>query len=219
MHFEFLVEDASTARLVDLVAPRVLGTIHTYRTHAYRGLGRLPRGLEGASVPRHRVLLDRLPNVLQGYSNAYASLPHRDRPVIVVVCDLDDRCMAEFRRELLGVIERIKAPPHVHICLAIEETEAWLLGDKAAVRRAYPRAKTAVLDGYEFDAVCGTWERLADAVFDGGAAALRRRGMPAVGLEKCRWAEAIAPHMDVPRNESPSFRYFCAKLRRAARGA
>ena len=48
--------------------------------------------------------------------------------------------------------------------MAIEEGEAWLLGDIPAIQSVYPNAKNAVLNGYENDSICGTWEKLADAV-------------------------------------------------------
>ena len=56
--------------------------------------------------------------------------------------------------------------------------------------------------------ICGTWELLADAVYGGGAEALKRAGWQAVGREKEAWAQHIAPHVDVERNASPSFQYF-----------
>jgi hypothetical protein len=97
-------------------------------------------------------------------------------------------------------------------CLAIEEGEAWLLGDIPAVKQAYPKAKGAVLQTYENDSICGTWELLADAVYEGGAKALKDKGWMAVGVEKSRWASEITPLMDVAGNKSPSFRSFCACL-------
>ena len=90
-------------------------------------------------------------------------------------------------------------------CVAVEEGEAWLLGDISALKAAYPRAKEDVLHGYQNDAICGTWELLADAVFTKGAGALEKRGSQAVGREKSAWAEKIAPHMNVDANASPQF--------------
>lgn len=75
--------------------------------------------------------------------------------------------------------------PHVLFRIAIEEMEAWLLGDREAVLREFPRAKQAVLNAYVQDSVCGTWETLADAVFPGGHKELKRRGFAAVGKQEC----------------------------------
>ena len=91
--------------------------------------------------------------------------------------------------------------------------EAWLLGDIPAVKKAYPQARDAVLNGYGNDSICGTWELLADAVVRGGSTALTKRGWQAVGREKSNWATRIAPLMDVEKNASPSFCYFREKLR------
>ena len=66
---------------------------------------------------------------------------------------------------------------------------------------------------YENDSICGTWERLADAIYKGGASALSSKGSHAVGTEKSLWAKQICPHMDVDRNKSPSFCAFRDKLR------
>ena len=98
--------------------------------------------------------------------------------------------------------------------LAIEEMEAWLLGDRTALMAAFPRAKQAILNGYQQDSVCGTWEVLANAIHPKGSLALKKSGHATVGTAKHDWARAIAPHMDVERNESPSFGKLRDGLRR-----
>ena len=94
------------------------------------------------------------------------------------------------------------------IGIAVEELEAWLLGDRAAVLAAYPDINTKELDAYEQDSVVGTWEVLASAILGKRAIRLIKAGYPAVGSYKHKWAEAIAPHLDAKRNISPSFRSF-----------
>ena len=91
--------------------------------------------------------------------------------------------------------------------------EAWLLGDIPAVKAAYPNARDDILRSYENDSICGTWELLAEAVFSGGASGLENKGWQVVGTEKSVWSEKIAPHMNVDKNDSPSFRYFREKVR------
>lgn len=98
------------------------------------------------------------------------------------------------------------------MCIAIEEGEAWFLGDIPAIKAAYPRAKEAVLNAYVNDSICGTWESLADAVYDGGSAVLAAKGWQAVGAEKSQWSERISPHINVTTNTSPSFVYFRQKV-------
>ena len=112
------------------------------------------------------------------------------------------------RRVWNGVLDGCHPKPEAHFCIAIEEGEAWFLGDILAVRTAYPKAENAVLDSYINDSICGTWEKLADAVHPGGSTALYNKGWQAIGEEKSKWADAIAPHMNVTVNNSPSFRYF-----------
>jgi hypothetical protein len=92
--------------------------------------------------------------------------------------------------------------------------ESWYLGDLAAVKKAYPSAKDAVLNSYSNDSICGTWEKLADAVFSGGAKSLSKLGGEAIGKEKASWAKKISPFIDADNNLSPSFCYFRDKLRR-----
>ncbi|MBL8230175.1 MAG: DUF4276 family protein [Bryobacterales bacterium] len=133
---------------------------------------------------------------------------------VVIVVDLDDRNCLAFKEQLLSIAAKCCPGPRMLFRIAIEEMEAWLLGDRTAVRRAYPKARQAVLDSYRQDSICGTWETLADAVYPGGARALKEKGYPRIGQEKFRWAEKIAPHMEIRRNLSPSFQVFVQGIRR-----
>ena len=135
---------------------------------------------------------------------------------VFVLCDLDAKCLKVFRAELLGVLDACNPKPETRFCIAIEEGEAWLLGDLAAIKKAYPRAKNNILNAYKIDAICGTWEQLADAVYAGGSVALSKKGFQVVGEQKFLWAQKVAPHMDVANNQSPSFNYFRDKLKQLA---
>ncbi|MGE4488022.1 MAG: hypothetical protein AB7E95_00580 [Kiritimatiellales bacterium] len=213
MHFDILVEDVSGKRMLDLLVPKILGEFHTFQVHHYKGIGRLPKGMASGSEPQKRILLDQLPRVLQGFGKTYAAYPAGYQSAVVVVCDLDDRCLKAFRAELLRLLQRCNPAPEARFCIAVEEGEAWFFGDLNAVRTAYPHSKDAVLSSYANDSICGTWEKLADAVYSGGAAALKALGWTMIGREKSIWADAIAPNMDVNANSSPSFCYFRDKLR------
>jgi hypothetical protein len=68
------------------------------------------------------------------------------------------------------------------------------------------------LSTYINDSICGTWEKLADAIYPGGSAALSNKGWQTIGTEKSVWAEKITPHMDVSNNVSPSFSYLRSKI-------
>jgi hypothetical protein len=217
MHFEVYVEDLSGKTALEVLLPRIIGPEHAYNIHGYKGLGRLPKNLRAHANPASQQLLDKLPAILRAHGKAYATSPQH-YPVIVV-CDLDDNCRRAFRRELLSVLDACDTKPHTVFCLAVEEGEAWLLGDLAAIKAAYPKAKNAVLDSYSNDVVCGTWELLADALYPGGAKALKKKGFGVAGEQKRRWAEAITPHMDIEQNNSPSFCYFRDKLRQLLAGA
>ena len=214
MHFEVLVEDKSGSIVLQAVLEKILGTrdeIHSWRIHPYKGLGRIPKNMHGLTDPKKRVLLDRLPRVLQGYGRSL-----QDLSAVIVVVDLDDKdCMA-FKQELLGVLDMCNPRPNALFRIAIEESEAWLLGDRDAVKTAYPGAKDSVLDDYVQDSICGTWELLAHSVHPGGAARLEQTGYPETGRAKCEWAGRIAPHMEMDRNRSKRFQVFRDAVRKLA---
>ena len=213
VHLEFLVEDQSGRAALEILVPRMLGPASTYRIHSYKGVGRLPRGLRPKSDADKRILLDQLPRVLRGYGS------DPGRQIVVVICDLDDKSRPEFLAELNQMLDRCTPRPRITLfCLAIEEFEAWYLGDLAAVRKAYPRANARVLESYVNDSICGTWEVLADATYPGGSKALARLGWSAEGEQKSIWARMISPHMDIDGNRSPSFRYLCERVRAVAAG-
>lgn len=206
MHIEIVVEDASGAKLLAALLPKLLGQQgdpHRWRVHGYKGIGRIPTDLKTAADPKKRLLLDCLPGLLR----AYGKTPGID--AVVVVLDADQRNCAEFLAELKSVVAACNPAPNTLFRLAIEEVEAWYLGDRDALRQAYPHAKSTMLDRYVQDSPCNTWELLADAVYPGGLAKIKKTGWPLSGEVKCEWAEKIGPLLDPDRNLSPSF----AKLR------
>ena len=215
MHFEVLAEDKSGSIALDILLAKICrssGATHSWKLRPYKGIGRIPKNLHAAPDPGTQLLLHHLPALLRGYGH---SLPAADACVVVVV-NLDDKdCMA-FKRQLLGVLHACNPGPRTLFRIAIEESEAWLLGDQSAVKAAYPNARDSVLNDYTQDAICGTWEVLADAVHAGGSAQLKKAGYPIAGKAKCDWARRIAPHMDVDRNRSKSFQVFRDGVRRLA---
>ena len=213
MHFEVLVEDQSGKKALDILIPKIIGDQHTFRVIEYRGIGRIPKNLKSGIEANKRILLARLPSLLRGYGKTFAGYSPNYQAAVIVVCDLDDKCMKTFRQELFSVLNACNPKPETRFCIAIEEGEAWLLGDIPAIKAAYPKAKDNVLSRYQNDAICGTWELLADAVSQGGANELKKKGWATVGQEKSIWAERITPHMDIAINASPSFCYFQKKIR------
>ena len=168
MHFEVLVEDKSGSIAVELFLRKILGNdlmVHSWRMHAYKGIGRLPTDLRSVADRRQRLLLDQLPKLLRGYGKSL-----QDSVAVIVVVDLDRLDCMTFKQELLDVLSACDPRPTTLFRIAIEESEAWLLGDRNAVKAAYPKARDSVLNGYAQDSICGTWEVLADAVNRGGSA-------------------------------------------------
>jgi hypothetical protein len=211
VHIEFLVEDSSGMTLLEALVPKLIGhngAPHSWRIHPYKGMGRLPKtGLGPWSDPAKRILLDQLPRVLRGFGKT----PGID--AIVVVMDADKRDCVSFLDELRALARHCDVGEKTMFRLAIEEVEAWYLGDVEALLAAYPSAKRKILNGYAQDSVCGTWELLADALVAGGSAEVKRSRGPHAGDLKHEWARAIGPLMAPDRNISPSF----AKLREGLR--
>jgi hypothetical protein len=199
MHFEFLVEDQSGKKAMEILLPKLFGGKATYRVIPYKGIGRLPKDLKSKNNAAKRILLDQLPRLLRGYGK----VPNTG--YIIIICDLDDKNERHFLSELNTVLNACYPKPDAYFCLAIEEFEAWYLGDLAAVRKAYPKAKNAILNEYKNDSICGTWELLADAVCKGGCTKLINQGWQAVGKQKSTWAKEISPYMNIDENKSPSF--------------
>ena len=211
MHVEVLVEDSSGAKLIATLLPKLIGpqgAPHTWRVHPYKGMGRLPAGLSAKADPAKRALLGQLPRLLAGYGKT----PGID--AVVVVVDSDRRDCKVFLKELKALLHKCQPAPNTLFRLAIEEMEAWFLGDRQALLAAYPRAKKEVLGRYRQDSICGTWELLVDAVHPGGVSAIQRAGWPLPGQIKHGWAELIGPLMDIEHNQSLSYCKFRDGLRR-----
>jgi hypothetical protein len=212
MHFEIVVEDQSGKKALEVFMRKIIAGQATFKVHSYKGIGRIPKNMRDAKDASKRILLENLPKLLKGYGKTFAGYKESFPTAVIVVCDLDEKCLKEFRQELLGILNACHPQPQTRFCIAIEEGEAWLLGDLNAIKLAYSGAKDSILNFYLKDSICGTWEKLADAVYPGGAKALSKKGWQAIGAEKSRWATNITPHMDVTNNASPSFCYFRDKI-------
>lgn len=212
MHFEILVEDQSGKKALDILIPKLIGLEHTFKVHEYKGIGRIPKNLGGKPDASKRILLTQLPILLRGYGKTFDNYPDDYPAAVILICDLDDKCLKTFLEELHTILNACDPKPETRFCIAIEEGEAWFLGDIPALKKAYPKAKDAVLNTYINDSICGTWEKLADAIFPGGSATLSTKGWQAIGAEKSVWAEKITPHMDVDNNASQSFGYLRTKV-------
>ncbi|MDR3198084.1 MAG: DUF4276 family protein [Planctomycetaceae bacterium] len=216
MHFEILVEDASGKLLLEHLIPKILGPkgkpnkyrIINIQELKYRVMAQMPRHL-AKTLPWDTILLQTLTIQLRAYRK---SLPYKNVIVIIVV-DLDYHDFKTFYNQLASLFSMSNPVPAGGVRLAVEEIEAWLLGDPVAVRRAYPFANEFVLKSYKQDSICGTWEWLADAIFYGGSERLTEIGYPKIGREKCQWADNIGQYMTIDSNQSPSFQAFRDLLR------
>ena len=209
MHMEFLIEDASGGRMPECLLPKILGeygTTHTWRIHPYKGIGSLPKNLDYGNDPVKQALLNDLPRLPGGY----ARTPGID--AVIVIMDVDSRECKNFLAELKNLAAKKSPTLNVIFRLAIEEIEAWYLGDKNAVLRAYPNGKRPQkkLEKYQQDSICNTWEWLAAVIYPGGADKLKRERM--AGKIKYEWAEKITPFMEPTQNKSPSFQRFYKRL-------
>lgn len=217
MHFEFLVEGQIELTTLSILMEKILGKYdhpHTWRIHKHRGIGRIPDNPATPPNKRDSTLLHNLPSKLRAYGNEL----RRDMAVVVLV-DLDDEadCIT-FKSRMTSLLDLCNHKPQVLFRIAIEELEAWFLGDPQALERAYPNLSKNVLDSYVQDSQCGTWETLADAISHGWRGALRPEGRrsPRVLEKKLEWAKKIAPLLDVQSNKSPSFCVFRDGIRKLA---
>ena len=199
MHIEFLVEDKSGQILIEYLVPKIIGasgTPHTWRVHSYKGIGHLPSDLNAKHDPAKRVLLNNLPRVLKGYARSSGI------DAVVVVLDVDNKNCVDFLAELNSLAASCNMPKTL-FRLAIEEVEAWYLGDREAINHAFSSFKAHHLNSYAQDSICGTWELLANAIYPGGVAKIKKAGWPLPGQVKCEWAEKIPKHMNIQVNQSP----------------
>ncbi|MBN1114704.1 MAG: hypothetical protein JXA66_05145 [Oligoflexia bacterium] len=166
MHFEILVEDQSEKRMLEILFPKIMDSGHTFRVIPHKGIGTLPTKVKDTKNIRTDALLNKLPRLLRGYGKAFSSYGSNYPAALVVVCDLDDKCLIEFKSSLNKILNSCRPKPKTCFCFAIEEGEAWFLGDIPAIKRAYPRVKANILKKYKNDTICGT-EDLEKPLFKG----------------------------------------------------
>jgi hypothetical protein len=189
---EVLVEDRSTEQalrhLIPLIAPHCSFNIRSFD------------GKHG--------LMKRLPGRLRGYAQRVRYDPNLR---IVVVVDLDDDNCHELKKTLEDMTRsagltslrsvRTAQIPIVATRIAIEELEAWFVGDVGALRTAYPRIPQSLAARHNFrepdDVRGGTWEALERL--------LQSHGYHNGGMRKIALADEVARYMDVENNRSTSF--------------
>jgi hypothetical protein len=180
-----------------------------FRIHPHQGKGKLPpldRLLAEPNSAQNQ-LLTQLPIKLSNYGKQATS---QFQIVVVVLVDADDDDCRALKRSLLAVYDSLKyRPTHCLFRIAVEETESWFLADAQAVKRAYSSVDLDVLDRHGPDTVCGAWECLSEAL---GYERAVGQGL------KTRWAEEIAPHLNLAAPLSPSLRAFIEGVHRVIGG-
>jgi hypothetical protein len=189
MHLEVYVEEPSAKEALVQLLPRILRIEHSFAVHPFRG---------------KQQLLSEVPKRLRGYSRW---IPDDWRVVVLVDEDRED-CRA-LKQRLVAAASNAGLVDRVLCRVAVEELEAWFLGDVKALRAAFPNVPSTLANRAGLrdpDAVRGgTWEAL-DRI-------LRRAGYRQ-GLVKTAAAREIAMNMDPELNCSHSFCMFRDGIRR-----
>ena len=206
MLIEILSEDKSGAIVVERLAERITeneGLEVEVNVHPHRGCGSLPKDMTAKPPKFASSLLDLLPSELRAYNKVYAG---RDL-ILIIALDSDDKDPQALRQEIYSCAAKFAPDIRSVVGISTEEIEAWMLGDKSAIIDAFPDCNTEILDSYEQDSVCGTWEILCRAISE-NADDLIEIGYPAIGHYKALWAETISSYMLPQKNVSPSFNTF-----------
>lgn len=196
MTIHVLVEGPSERTLIEPWSARLLAG-ERVTVHPHQGKGRLPADLNAAPRRTGRGLLDQLPATLRGYSEALD--PQSDG--VVVLLDADDDNPDDLKASIEAAVSAVAPNLRVHVLVAVEETEAFYLGDLRGLKRAFPGADMKAAQRYEPDSICGTWELFGKIVGDGGG-------------NKVAWASSMAPNLTIQAKESrsPSFKTLVAAL-------
>jgi hypothetical protein len=198
LHIEFLLEELSAEKLLTKLLPSVLPDNFSWGFRLFQGKGDL---------------LKQLPSRLQAYSQW---MPEHFCIVVLVDEDRED-CRAlknqlEAAAKQAGFKTRATATQRgsfkIINRIAVEEIEAWLLGDAQALRAAYSRLPAHFERQARY--------RSPDAVTGGTAEALeallQKAGYCTWGMPKTEVAEKVAAHMNPRDNTSPSFKTFFEAL-------
>jgi Domain of unknown function (DUF4276) len=196
-----LVEGPSEDALLVSWLPRLMKG-HTIRVYPHQGKGKLPTNSSKKPDLRQRGLLDQLPAKLA----AFESSGNHEEDVVLVLVDADDDDYEELIEKISSVAQKVAPNVRVLVKVAVEETEAFYLGDLRALGLAYPNADMKKARKYSPDSICGTWELFGQIIGDDGG-------------NKVAWAEAMGPRLTVvaSKSRSPSFQEKRRRFRHVAR--
>lgn len=204
MRLHFLVEGPAEEAFLKAWLPRFLPARHSYKIIPHRGKGKIPRDPTLKPDPKRQGLLDQLPAKLRAFGRSFT--PDTDRFIVLVDLDRDD--CKELKQRMCALLDYCEPHPTVLFRIAIEETEAFYLGERKAIKQAFPHAKLYKLDNYIQDSVCGTWELFQSVI-------------GAESEDKVFWARQMGAHLNTqgkgaPANQSLSFQHFCKAILRLA---
>ncbi len=194
MHFEILVEELSTEKVLHNILPKLITGEHTYKVITYQG---------------KQDMLKKLPGRLKAYSKW---MP--ESHILLILIDRDSQDCHELKIKLeqmalnANLTTKNRSNPgdrfSVFTRIAIEELEAWFFGDADAVRKAYPRVSPNFERKASYrnpDSIKGgTWEALERI--------LKAAGYYRTGLRKAECANEISKYMEPLNNKSRSFQVF-----------
>lgn len=197
MKVHVLVEGKSEKAFLEAWTPRAFKG-HRFQAHPHQGKGALPSDTAALPAPKRRGLLDLLPATLRGYANAAAS----SNDAVLVLVDADDDDCGALKQGLVALAMTLEPRLNVIFRIAVEETEAFYLGDLCALKRAFPNADMDKARAYVPDSIVKTAELFGSIVGDGG-------------LNKVWWADEMGPRLTTrpSGSRSPSFRALHAGIR------
>lgn len=192
MHFEVLLEEESTRAAMDNLLPKMIRDEDSFNIHPFNG---------------KKDLLGKLPGRLRAYKKW---IPRDYRIVVLIDRDRDDCMVLKRQMETIaieaGLSTKSSSPNddtfQVLNRIAIEELEAWFLGDVEALAAAYPGVPLTLGAKERYrdpDAVVNAWEALERV--------LQQAGYPGP-LQKIKSASEISKGMVPDRNRSASFQSF-----------
>lgn len=194
MQIDFIVEEPSMKAFLDVLLPKILLSPDTWVVHQLS------------------CLKTKLERRLRGYAHQDPSSVR-----IIIIMDLDLKNCVKQKQWLEETVIRsglkTKTNPaadgsfSVVTRLAIQELESWLLGDPAAIHRAYDRIPESIGTKSKYqnpDRIGSTWESLH--------ALLKKEGYYQGDYPKIEVAGKIGRHITPSENKSPSFQCFLAGI-------
>ena len=133
------VEGPSDRAFLDGWLPRAFNG-HTFKTHPHQGKGKLPVDPSSPPKAKHQGLLDQLPAKLR----AFAQSSNKSDFGILVLVDADKDDCADLKHKLVEILNSQAPGLNVIFRIAVEESEAFYLGDLHALKNAYPHFDVAL---------------------------------------------------------------------------